>query len=288
MMKEATLKQINKAISKFIWSNGKPKIAMKILQNIKPKGGLKLVSLKHREFALKIGWVKTLSINKRMTVFAYEALSSTLQEEIWLLNIKRKHVQQLFNPGFWRDVLIAWSELTYNSKQLPTSTFIWYNSDVCIKGKPFLWTKIYKNGLKFFEQLRNGSTWRSFNEVHIKYGLTILQYKALVELCPKYIMEKHGENQQGPAELNPYKQLLQKSNLTQYVYNILVTQEKCLSNRIKRWEHELNMEIEEDTFYKCFSAIHSVTNVQITDANFADKCTFVQMEDERLQAVYNV
>ena len=76
------LKTMNKLISEFIWNKGVPKVSRIQLENTKPLGGVKLVSLAKRDMAIKITWIQILQKDVKMAALAYHFLSNTLKNDI--------------------------------------------------------------------------------------------------------------------------------------------------------------------------------------------------------------
>lgn len=65
----------------FIWKGKHSKIALKILQNPKKAGGLKLCSFRAKEKALKISWVARLE-NRDDMQYVYQRLLPMIGKEI--------------------------------------------------------------------------------------------------------------------------------------------------------------------------------------------------------------
>ena len=70
-MNSKQLLHVKDLFSKFIWGDSRAKIPLKILQMDKKSGGLKLVDLQKRDWAIKASWIKILINDKKMSELVY-------------------------------------------------------------------------------------------------------------------------------------------------------------------------------------------------------------------------
>ena len=182
------LRTLNSAFTNFLWNNGKPKIALKVLQDAKCNGGLSLVNLEKKDQALKCTWVKIIATEPTMANTAYNQLDYVFKENIWKATIKPEDVNLIFpkaNP-FWQDVLRAWAHLNFseNSDSVKTQ-IIWYNSLIRIDNKPIMWHQSFKKGLLYCHQLWEAGTSISIRKAMENFGLTIMQFNTLIAATPR-------------------------------------------------------------------------------------------------------
>ena len=141
--------ELNKIICSFIWGRAKPKIQTEVLELCRKEGGLGLCNITNKERSLKISWIKILENDESMREIAYNNISPTLRELIWVCNLKEEDVE-ICLPSinkFWGDVIKAWCSFHYEHKEQGKDIFIWYNSEIRIKNKPFLWEKCCRKSL---------------------------------------------------------------------------------------------------------------------------------------------
>ena len=153
------VKKLNDAIKKYLWSKARAKISNDMLEQTKENGGLGLTNIVIKEKALKATWVQKLESDTGLRETAYENLSPTLRDCIWICNLHEKDVNIVMNNkgdarnSFWRDVFKAWCSYNYDNEKSEKDTFLWFNSEIRINDKPFLWEKYYKEGLCWASQL---------------------------------------------------------------------------------------------------------------------------------------
>ena len=181
------VKNINNIIRNFIWNNKKAKIAYNILQLPKRQGGLGLVNLEHKEYALKATWPQILQKEPEYAQIVYSLIHcSVLQEDIWRCSIAPEDVKGLrISSEFWRNVLWCWSNYNYYYQMKEENQLIWLNSRIRVKGKPFMWADVYKRGLRYVYQLFEKGTFKSSQQVWEEYGLTQLRHNSLKVSIPK-------------------------------------------------------------------------------------------------------
>ena len=104
-------------------------------------GGLGLVDFQHKDPSLKASWVQIIQTDEYVAAAAFWELDKELKNDIWLCNIHRPHILQMFKDSFWRDVLLAWSY--FNAKEVETENltnqWIWLNSFILVANKPILY-----------------------------------------------------------------------------------------------------------------------------------------------------
>ena len=143
---ESVVKRLENIIMNFIWSNRKPKIALKTLQSSKDSGGLGLVNLRKKDDSLKICWVSTLLQDEKYAMLVYKLINSDLKELIWQCNTNEKDIHTITSNPFWMDVLKAWARINFDHNGPILTQIIWFNSHIRIKDKPFFWKQPFQKG----------------------------------------------------------------------------------------------------------------------------------------------
>ena len=140
---------------------------------IKDKGGLKLVDLRMKEKSHRISLVFIYLQFEEIKILADYCFSNVVGKVIWRYNINTEDIKVIYKDHFWRDVLEAWSMLTYhnpkNIRQIQQQV-IWGNSIIRMDGKPVFNCRAIRNGLLCFKQLLNEDlTFKSFTEVNREF-----------------------------------------------------------------------------------------------------------------------
>ena len=190
-MPKNTLKNIESVIREFLWNGKKAKIALGILQNPKRDGGLNLVNLRNKEKSLKATWPQILYQEEEYAEIVYKQLRmSVIKEDIWRANLRTDDVKTLkIQNTFWEDVLSAWTEFNAYKNKRVENQIIWYNSEIKLNNKVFMWKDVYDKGLKYVHQLFENKKFKSQQEVWQQYGLTKLRFNSLKVAIPTYFKE---------------------------------------------------------------------------------------------------
>ena len=260
------IKEIEAEIEKFIWNGAKPKIPLRELQYAKAKGGLNLVNLQWREWALKISWIKILSQNTNLAELVYYNMKNVLKHRIWECNLSINIIETINPDQFWKDVLIAWTKYK-NIINIPTPSeyqIIWWNEEIKINQNSICWIKCIERNLIYTKQLYDNGKMISLKVAMDKFHLTLMEFNSLVSAIPKLWKKEIRDNGEKATTPNTtlYEKCLQKPNLSQHVYqSFQKNTEVQLERKKQKWELELGKEMEETQYVECFKDIYSVTNV---------------------------
>ena len=181
------IKDMNSMIRDFIWNKGKSKIAYNILQLPKSEGGLGLVHLRRKELSLKATWPQILASEEEYANVVYGLMKcSVLRSDIWRVSIAPDDVKLLkIRQQFWSEVLHSWSQYNYYRNTRIENQILWYNSQIRIRGSPFLWGDVYRSGLKYVYQLFSDLDFKTEEQVWTEYGLSRLRYNSLKTAIPR-------------------------------------------------------------------------------------------------------
>ena len=248
--------------NKFIWNNKKVKIPLRILQLPKSGGGAGLANLRLKEKALKIGWINIIESDNIVQSYAHYFLDSDIGQDIWHCNLNVADVQKIFPKTFWRDVLEAWSECSYNRNPFRQQA-LWYNSRIRIADKPIFWKNPYQRGLMWVGQVLTEDGKILEQDLKQIYGLNFLQIHTLLRAIPNEYKEYPMTNDQGEATLSWYERCLQTSNLTATMYKSLVDfEDQNIYNKVEKWRVEMGSDVfSYEAFIQSCNRIYVTTNV---------------------------
>ena len=132
----------------------------KIIQRYN-KGGLKLVDLYSKSFALKATWVSRWKHNGALNSPQYAWIYSNLplmDERIWLTNLSQKDVNKHIVQGIdmSSQILAAWVAVNFEQEinpQLITQTPLWGNSMIRRNNEPYLNQSLLKTNVDSISQI---------------------------------------------------------------------------------------------------------------------------------------
>ena len=316
----AMCNQLNKMMNNFIWNNRRPKIPLAKLQNTQKCGGLNLVDFQKKDQAIKCTWVQTIQSDMYMAEHAFANLSPILRSQIWLCNLKAQDVVKIFGTGFWPDVLESWCILNYKELNLAKAPqdndimneYLWYNSNILFKGKPFLFKKAFQEGLTLVGQMYMPDRTIIMPEcAKDLFELDPMQYNTIVTALPKewkrYMKVKTGcaLNNQPPQFF--YDTYVSLPNPSRYHYQKTMQQKELNFNTYVRWQMRLHTSLSYEEFLKLYvlawkisnnSKLRSfqyrllslavVTNVQLHKWNIKnyDTCEHCKMGSETLEHLF--
>ena len=181
------VRNLENTIREFIWNGKKAKIAYKILQLPKKEGGLGLVDLQLKETALKATWPQILQREPEYAQLVHHHLkANVLGYNIWRCNILHQDIPLIgIKNRFWEQVLEAWSKFNLYGDRRIENQIIWYNSEIKIASRPFLWADVCQRGLLFVHQLFRDGKLKSHEEIQDEYGLGVMRFNSLKAALPQ-------------------------------------------------------------------------------------------------------
>ena len=262
------IKKLDNLVTKYLWNGRKPKIALETLQNSTTYGGLKLVNFKTKEESLKACWIQYLDQNPYLAEIAYTNLCPTLRQEIWKCNISSKDIMKTFTDSFWREVLLAWEKLNYvpkeninTSSQMATQV-IWYNSNIKVEDKPFMYERAYKQGLCTLSQLFNSNNQLLTNaELSKKYKMSMMQCNSLFAAIPKAWMKVLKQSLDNNKINEEYlsEKFIKMVKPASFYYNQCIQKEYLCFKVYAKWQSALHTTLSYDEFLSLFKKIKRYT-----------------------------
>ena len=254
------IQRLDQLIKTFLWNGKKAKIAYGALQLQNEHGGLKLCNLKWKDIALKVTWVSMVQEDPSMHAIVNRCLSTILKQDIWRCNLNQSDSRLLFNKSpFWTDVLVAWTYINYkrvDQVQDPAHQFIWYNSNICIQNKPFVWQHSLSKGLKTLGQLIQNRAVISARNAMDVYGLSLMEYNSLVSAILSQWKGALKDTEPSDDQLKPIMCLRASQ-----VYAHLCFNETKINHKVEKWAADMNKTITTEDFLQCFQDILKVTNI---------------------------
>ena len=101
------INQLNCMISKYLWNDHKPKIALDVLQSEKSDNGAGLCDFWRKDISLKAAWVKLLMNHNYLEKMVYQIIQPELGPNVWICELRNDDVRLVMKTqnNFWMDVL---------------------------------------------------------------------------------------------------------------------------------------------------------------------------------------
>ena len=260
---------VDKMVCNFMWNEGSAKIAMNTLKRSKKKqGGLKLFDVRLKDTALKVQWVQTYFNNIEIRVLADACIKYNIAEKIWQGNLQEHHVHLFVKPGFWCDVLKAWSKYAYNEPRNKTQVLaqpIWLNSNITINNRPLFNEIAWNSGLKHIRDLfDDNNKLESYARV-INLLLDTTSYVQLYGIYESISIEwrrlmSANSGQVGGLIDDKLVVLLSEDHISQYVYNVLIDELGDLDYKRAKRNCTLSLNLTKNDYYMMFKRICGITN----------------------------
>ena len=192
-----------------------------------------------------------------------------LKEQIWLCNLKEEDIKVQFKDSFWRDVLIAWSKVNFESCVEKVDNVlaqgIWYNSLIRINNAPVLNKKAYREGLTCIVQLVDDEGKKlKVETVANWFNVSIMDVNSIFHAVPKSwwkLIEKACVRNFHPVENESnYACLMKKERPNAWYYERVNRQDNILFETYCKWQSKLHSPLSYIEFKKLFVHINYTTN----------------------------
>ena len=253
MLSQLLIDNINSIIVDFLWNSKSPKIALRTLQANKLDGGLNLTDFVTKDKALKASWVKIMKTDEFIENIAYDRLQIKINEKIWECNLSKKDIIDNFPNNFWRDVLLAWSEINYtnrsdteNKKQIENQ-IIWYNSNIKIAGNVFFWLTPFREGLLYLSQLIDATNGKMLPSKILQnmFNLSVMQCNSLKTAIPKSWIRYYEKNYDANVQtVSTYTEYVKKDKVASYYYKTANAKDTVIKENLIKWDAAMPFETE--------------------------------------------
>ena len=191
-----------------------------------------------KQIALKCSWVQFIENDAKYAELAFSLFAPILHQDILHCNFKSSDVDFICPPQtplFWKDFLCAWSKYNYRRDKKWNEQLIWFNSDVRLSHRPFIFTQAYRKGLKFCSQLWNSDTWKTAQHVEQEFSLSLLQYNSIKSAIPSKWLKFCSSTTGNPVLI----QAKCTKKLSSKVYAYLQESEAIIQKTFNKWSDKL-------------------------------------------------
>ena len=265
---ENMLKEYQRCIVSFLWDEKKAKIAYDVLCKPYQAGGLNLVDLKIKDYALKAKWAQHVKLSLATNSLWDNLAKYIVQIEnrhVWELNLSRKDIIKTFPNSFWRAIFYSWNFFHAHS---PTSKgkvmdqFIWYNSNIKEKGKTMYFVLWYKAGITHIRDLVTPEgVFLTCINLKEKYGncFNIISYTRLLKAIPKEwktLLKRPGADDTQTYIEDVIGKEVKCSNL---LYKRYCSNKPVNSKARQKWENRLGIEIPDKKWSEHYQSTKRLT-----------------------------
>ena len=183
------IQSLNNLFYKFIWQKSSDRIKRSILCSDYPKGGIRMVDLKHFIRASKISWIRRSLFSKSKWLILHRLICPDINLVFYGASFPKSYTNQLKN-NFWRDVIISWNELVKKSndgKNIAQES-LWLNNNIKIGNKSVYYRVWFSKGVRTINDLLDDFGFITFNQFRDKFQIhtNFLLYNGLINAIKNY------------------------------------------------------------------------------------------------------
>ena len=181
------MKDINRCFYEFVWSNKPDKISRKQMCQLYRDGGVKMTDIFLHTKSLKISWIRRFindSLNDNFTLHMFQSFlpPSYPSLELFMGSEYYKRLANLMSNSFWKEVLLAFSDLTESTTENISCQPLWNNPRIKLNNDVIYVKSWCAKGIRFVNDiLKTDGTFLSYFEVKHKFEVQInfLRYYGL-------------------------------------------------------------------------------------------------------------
>ena len=248
--------RIHKILHEFFWKKqGRAKIPLRVLQNRKEIGGLKLVHFGYRQRALQIQWIRKVinpSVPNDFQRYIPMWLIPALGDMLWYTNLRKKDVHKFIKKdSFWKEIYLTWTEQYFRPIQSfkgceIVNEVLWCNSCIRICNEPILWEGAIKAGVYYVRDLldEDCENFLSHTEIEEKFpdAFTWLEHRQIISAIPIYwkSLLAHDFTDTGRLLVNDFCEGQKKVVAKIYSYYISIDENEHLLPYYNRYREKVD------------------------------------------------
>ncbi len=235
------LKEVEKAVFQFIWSDKKDKIKRTVLIADYADGGLRAPDIESIVLANRVGWIKRYLCDADS---GWKYIADAFCEQFgglrFLLTCDYKtELLSGYIPAFYKEILKAWS-IVHKGQHC----CLWNNKNVRINEKSFFWRHLDTSGIRYISDIfhHNGQV-KQFEHVSEKIGKTwLFKWMGLVYAVPKYMkLFKSDENYNCSLMTSGNKTIIILTASARQIYDLIVKRKITTPTGQLEWNRLLNL-----------------------------------------------
>ena len=266
--------QMENLINKFLWNGKRARIARSTLQASKENGGLRLFSIKHKQQALKLGWIRLIENDPFFAmVFQNNLNIKNPPFSFFDCNLNVNDIQTFVKETdcFWTEILVHWSKIRHKQPQNKTEVLneiIWYNSFIKSNKKPLCNQNCIEKGIIRISDIvdtRSNCIFMSYDTMQATHGANVswLEYETIKRSIPMHWRTVlQGTN---PDETNTdhttMREKVMAPRVTGMIYRDLIDYKNHLSKYLKNWHEEGLLDLNAEEYLKGFKQLYKTTPI---------------------------
>ena len=180
------MKDINRSFYAFIWGNKPDKISREQMCQLYNEGGVKMLDIFIHAKSLKISWIRRFLNNTQEENNTFHLLHSFLPQtccfHLYMGSVYFRKLADLMPNPFWKDVLLAWSDLVELLTNDIACQPLWNNPLIKIDNKAIFFRTWNLKGIRFVNDiLKADGSFLSYFEFQRRFDIqtNFLQYYSL-------------------------------------------------------------------------------------------------------------
>ena len=304
------LKEIDTIFFNYIWNSRVDRIARKCVVKQYSDGGLKMINTSIFIKSLKITWVRRLQqSNSSWATLLWSSLPCWFTSFHCLGNHFLDKIIHFLNP-FWKDVFSALCDFKELVQDNILLTPIWCNDMFKVNNDYMFYVRWFNKGLVYIDDLLDeNNDVLSLPDVNEKFDIRVpfTTYYSIVRTVRANIGQLNLVKIQRPTIPKYLNIILNDKKGCKNIYNVFISRQTDKPKHELKWEHLLNLHVNQNWWQKHYSIPFLVTkdtklqwlqyriNYRILGTNSylhkikyidTDLCTFCNMEPETIQHLF--
>ncbi len=267
---EHFFKELNMAISRFIWLKKKPRIRLKTMQRKKLDGGLSLPNFELYNLAFQIRGIRTW-VNSDSSV-PWRVLEANIIHPVRLQDLPfsgiSKSLKKTYGPiiEYLLDVWKKVEKITGGPFLYTKTTPLWHNNRLCTGNKPFVFKTWSDSGVHTLNDIYCDDSLKSFRDLSAEFSLPGFSFFLYLRL--RSALKAYGVPWATNVLTHPLWEWLNidtpSSGLVSKIYNSILVLQYTYIPAIYSWERDGLVQTDWDVVWaRCFTASKNLAHQMI-------------------------
>ena len=201
------IRRINKLVFKFIWRNKSERLKRRVLMSNIVNGGLKAPDFQSMIGAARLKWIKKISTSAEAPwKLILEKYLERLNIPLHVLlisnyDMKSSSLDKADIPQFYKEMLKLWCEMGNTLPAYNKGNFLWFNKDICVKGKSLFYEQLFRAGVWYISDLYGADGSAIPFETWVSRGVgrhNLIKWMGLIKKTKQMKGQCDEPNEEGP------------------------------------------------------------------------------------------